>query len=179
MCKKVHSLAASEAYVPPVRGCKGDTALIVRPARGLQLLSQGFAPKMLLDVPAATRIYHWSQLELAQQYLSSLSAAPSLTACPIPGLSTKDEAHDVARCLASSGVAPGVHRVLLVTSDFHTRRALSTFRREIPGIEFSVTAAYDPEQYGTKWWQHRQWAKIFFDECVKLVWWYGIDRWRG
>lgn len=150
-----------------------------RPARGLQLLAQGFAPRMLLDAPAATHVYRWSQLELAQQYLSGLPAAPVLAACPIPGLSTKDEARDVARCLASAQVPSGIHSVLLVTSDFHTRRALSTFRQEIPSIEFSVTAAYDPSQYGMKWWQHRQWAKTFFEECVKLVWWYAVDHWRG
>src|SRR5258708_29183765 len=75
-----------------------------RPARGLQLLAQGFAPRMQMDTPAATRIYRWSQLELAQQYLSGLAQAPALTVCPIPGLSTKEEAGDVARCLAASGM---------------------------------------------------------------------------
>jgi len=47
---------------------------------------------------------------------------------------------DVARCLAASGAANGtqIHRVLLVTSDFHTRRALAVFRHEIPGVEFSA-----------------------------------------
>jgi uncharacterized SAM-binding protein YcdF (DUF218 family) len=153
-----------------------------RPARGLQLLADGLAPRMLLDVPAATQIYHQSQLELAQQYLSSEPAAGQLFVCPIVGLSTRDEARNVAGCLKaqSSGGASVVQlrRILIVTSDFHTRRALAIFRHEIPGVEFSAAAAYDPAQYGAKWWQHRQWAKTFFDECVRLVWWYGVDRWR-
>jgi len=147
-----------------------------RPAMGLQLLAQGLAPRLLLDAPAGSRIYRWSQLELAQQYLSGLSAAPQLSACPILGLSTRDEARDVARCLAASGTQ--IHRVLLVTSDFHTRRALAVFRHEIPSVQFSAGAAYDPVQYGNRWWQHRQWAKTFFDECVRLVWWSAVDRWR-
>jgi uncharacterized SAM-binding protein YcdF (DUF218 family) len=149
-----------------------------RPARGLQLLSLGFAPRMLLDTPAATQIYRWSQLELAQQYLSGLAQAPALAVCPIPGLSTKEEAGDVARCLAASGVLSQVHSILLVTSEFHTRRALTVFRHEIPNVEFSVAAAYDPAQYGTQWWQHRQWAKTFFNEIVRVLWWYGVDRWH-
>jgi hypothetical protein len=149
-----------------------------RPARGLQLLGQGFAPRMLLDTPAATKIYRWSQLELAQQYLSGLPQAPALAVCPIPGLSTKEEASDVARCLAAPGAISQVHSILLVTSEFHTRRALSTFRREIPNVEFSVAAAYDSTQYGTQWWQHRQWAKTFFSEIVRVLWWYGVDRWH-
>jgi DUF218 domain len=150
-----------------------------RPARGLQLLTQGLAPRMLLDTPAAAQIYRWSQLELAQQYLSGLPQASALAVCPIPGLSTKEEAGDVARCLAASGASSQVHRILLVTSEFHTRRALAIFRHEIPGIEFSVAAAYDPTQYGAKWWQHRQWAKTFFNEIVRVLWWYGVDRWRN
>jgi hypothetical protein len=151
-----------------------------RPAKGLQLLAQGLAPRLLLDAPAGSRIYRWSQLELAQQYLSGLPAAQQLSACPIFGLSTRDEARDVARCLAASRTANGseIHRVLLVTSDFHTRRALAVFRHEIPGVQFSASAAYDPIQYGNRWWQHRQWAKTFFDECVRLIWWSAVDRWR-
>ncbi len=148
-----------------------------RPAKGLQVLAQGLAPQMLLDAPAASHIYRWNQLELAQQYLSGLPEALHLSACPIVGLSTRDEARDVASCLATLGGGK-FQRVLLVTSDFHTRRALTIFRHEIPGVEFSAAAAYDPTQYGVKWWQHRQWAKTFFDECVRLVWWHAVDRWR-
>ena len=151
-----------------------------RPAKGLQLLTQGLAPRMVLDAPAGSHIYRRSQLELAQQYLSGLPAAQQLSACPVFGLSTRDEARDVARCLAASGTANGseIHHVLLVTSDFHTRRALAVFRHEIPGVQFSAGAAYDPIQYGNRWWQHRQWAKTFFDECVRLIWWSAVDRWR-
>jgi DUF218 domain len=151
-----------------------------RPARGLQLLTQGLAPRLLLDAPAGSRIYRWSQLELAQQYLSGLPAAQQLSACPIFGLSTRDEARDVARCLAASGAAnrSEIHRVLLVTSDFHTRRALAVFQHEIPGVQFSAAAAYDPVQYGNRWWRRRQWAKTFFDEYVRLAWWTAVDRWR-
>jgi len=32
-----------------------------RPAMGLQLLAQGLAPRLLLDAPAGSRIYRWSQ----------------------------------------------------------------------------------------------------------------------
>jgi hypothetical protein len=151
-----------------------------RPAKGLQLLAQRLAPRLLLDAPSSSRIYRWSQLELARKYLSSLPAAPQLSACPIVGLSTRDEARDVAACLKTMGEGGSrVQRVLLVTSDFHTRRALAIFRHEIPAIQFSSAAAYDAAQYGTRWWQHRQWAKTFFDEVVRLVWWYTVDRWRN
>ncbi len=156
-----------------------------RPARGLQLVDQGYAPRLLLDVPAAAHIYHQEQMEIARQYLSNSPQAPKLAACPITGLSTRDEARDVSNCLASS--RPGqtdlgqtkVKSILLVTSDFHTRRAVAIFRHEMPGVEFSVAAAYDPVTYGPKWWQQREWAKTFSGEIVKMFWWWGVDRWRG
>jgi DUF218 domain len=151
-----------------------------RPAKGLLLLSQGLAPRMLLDVPAGSRIYRWTQMELAQQFLNGLPSAQQLSSCPIVGLSTRDEARDVAGCLAGqTATGAQVHRVLLVTSDFHTRRALAIFRHEIPGVQFSAAAAYDSAQYGPRWWLHRQWAKTFFDECVRLTWWYAVDCWRS
>jgi len=145
-----------------------------RPALGLQLLQRGYAPRMVLDVPATGKIYQWNMLQLAQQYVHELPQAQSVIICPIYGLSTKAEAQDVSQCLKNLGV----HSVLVVTSDYHTRRALSTFRRELPGMQISVAAATDPQQFGGSWWQHRQWAKLNFDEWLRLVWWQAVDRWR-
>ena len=145
-----------------------------RPALGLQLLQRGYAPRMVLDVPATGKIYQWNMLQLAQQYVHELPQAQSVIICPIYGLSTKAEAQDVSQCLKNLGV----HSVLVVTSDYHTRRALSTFRRELPGMQISVAAAPDPQQFGGSWWQHRQWAKLNFDEWLRLVWWQAVDRWR-
>ncbi len=145
-----------------------------RPALGLQLLQRGYAPRMVLDVPATGKIYQWNMLQLAQQYVHELPQAQSVIICPIYGLSTKAEAQDVSQCLKNLGV----HSVLVVTSDYHTRRALSTFRRELPGMQISVAAATDPQQFGGSWWQHRQWAKLNFDEWLRLMWWQAVDRWR-
>ncbi len=145
-----------------------------RPARALELLSQQLAAKILLDVPANAKIYDRTELELAQDYIGHLPLRDSITICPIPGLSTEAEADDVAKCLQ----AMQVQKVLLVTSDFHTRRALSTFSRKLPQYRFSVAASYDPSQFGPKWWQHRQWAKLNVTEWFRLLWWECVDRWR-
>ena len=71
----------------------------------------------------------------------------------------------------------GAKSVLIVTSDFHTRRALEGFRREFPEREDSVAARND-EGFGSRWWTHRQWAKTFVDEWLRLIWWKAIDPWR-
>jgi len=145
-----------------------------RPARALELLSQGYAPRMLLDVPATEMIYGQSEIELARGYLQQLPQKASLAICPISGLSTKAEAGDVARCLQPLGG----RRVLIVTSDFHTRRALITLQHALPQYKVYVAAAVDPQQFGVAWWKHRQWAKVNLDEWIKLAWWEAVDRWR-
>lgn len=145
-----------------------------RPARGLELLQQGYAPKLLLDVPASEKIFDQRTLDIAQKFVNGLPQQEAFSICPIVGLSTKTEAQDVKHCLALIAA----NRILLVTSDYHTRRALSTFRHELPNREFFIAAAEDPKQFGQHWWQHRQWAKMNFDEWLKLVWWEVIDRWQ-
>ena len=144
-----------------------------RPSRGLELLSQRYAPTMILDVPDDARIYGPTAVELARAYVQKLPQKDSISICPIVGLSTKAEAHDVLRCLPAN-----VHNILLVTSDFHTRRALSTFSHELRQYHFSVAAAYDDNQFGGHWWLHRQWAKQNFGEWLRLAWWEAVDRWH-
>jgi DUF218 domain-containing protein len=145
-----------------------------RPSRGQQLLSQNYAPKMLLDVPATEVIYDKGLIEIAKAYIQNSPQHQSLGICPIYGLSTKAEAQDVSRCLAHTGA----HRILVVTSDYHTRRARSIFQQELHGYQIFINSASDPQQFGTSWWQHRQWAKMNFDEWVRLMWWELVDRWR-
>ena len=145
-----------------------------RPAHALELLNQGLAPRVVIDVPAQTKVYDTLQTDIAERYVQRLPQAAVVSICPIFGLSTRAESHDVANCLASQPV----RRVLIVTSDFHTRRALSIFRHEVPGKIFSIGAAHDPTQFGSQWWTHRQWAKTCFDEWIRLVWWSAVERWR-
>jgi hypothetical protein len=127
-----------------------------------------------MDVPTAEMVYNVSTMQIAQEYVQSLPEAASIQICPIEGLSTRDEAHDVEKCLAGD---PASH-ILLVTSDYHTRRALSIFRHEIHGKYFSMAAARDDAEFGKDWWTHREWAKTCLAEWQRLVWWSLVDRWR-
>jgi uncharacterized SAM-binding protein YcdF (DUF218 family) len=145
-----------------------------RPERALQLLEQGYGRRVVIDVPAEATIFTYSAIELAKKYVQGLPRAAEISICPIVGLSTKDEARDAERCMAGKPAGS----VLLVTSDFHTRRALKIFRHELPARSFSVAAAYDDTQFGARWWTHRQWAKTAVDEWLRLLWWDVVDRWR-
>ncbi|MGA2920782.1 MAG: YdcF family protein [Candidatus Sulfotelmatobacter sp.] len=145
-----------------------------RPQRALQLLAQGYGRRVVLDVPAKAKIYEFTQVDLARKYIEHLPQAAPLSICSIEGLSTKEEAKDAENCLRREGAKS----VLIVTSDFHTRRALEIFRREIPGHEYSVAASRNDGEFGGRWWTHRQWAKTFVDEWLRLIWWKAIDQWR-
>lgn len=144
-----------------------------RPARGLELLAEGYAPRLILDVPAEARIYQSSEMEIARKYVEALPESGSITVCAIHGHSTRDEAQDVSRCLAGASV----RSILLVTSDYHTRRALSTFNRVLLA-DYSVAAVSDEREFGVEWWRNREWAKVNFEEWLKLIWWELVDRWR-
>ena len=145
----------------------------VRPHKGVQLLQQGYAPRLILNVDN-DRIFHFSLPELAQRWEESLPQNAQMSVCTITGLSTQDESQQAAQCLKRFNV----HNVLIVTSDFHTRRALSIFQHELPGFHFGVAAAYDPTKFGTAWWTHREWAKTTLYEWIRLLWWGAVDRWR-
>ena len=127
----------------------------------------------MIDVPAQASIYGVTEVQLAEKYAHDAPEGPAVRICPILGLSTRDESHDAAKCFAGEQVT----RVLIVTSDFHTRRALSIFRHELRGKIFSVAASHDQSQFGTRWWSKRQWAKTCLDEWLKFFWWNAIDRW--
>jgi hypothetical protein len=176
----VFVVARSSRYLIVDEPRKSDVILVLageterRPARAQELLRQGYGAKLILDVPVNPRFYGASQQELAQRFIEALPEAKQMSVCPITGLSTQEESRDAARCLGASGV----HSILIVTSDFHTRRALSIFRRELPGYDLSVAAATDSRQFGMNWWTNRQWAKVNLEEWMRLTWWQLVDRWR-
>lgn len=158
---------------------KSDTIVVLagetdrRPARAVDLLVQGYASRMVLDVPAGATAYGTTSVELARKWVDSLPQATAITICPIVGLSTKAESIEADVCVRQVGG----NSILIVTSDFHTRRARSIFCHEMKGRTVSVAAARDPVQFGESWWQHRQWAKTNVDEWLRLLWWELVDRW--
>ena len=146
----------------------------VRPVRALGLLHQGIAPRMLLDAETRDLIYDQRLTDIAQRYINNLGEGNQISVCAIAGFSTNAEVDDVSRCLQSLGA----HRVLIVTSDYHTRRALTIFRHRLPQYQFNAAAARNPAQFGEAWWTNREWAKVTLDEWLKLLWWEVVDRWR-
>ncbi|MGA9640792.1 MAG: YdcF family protein [Terriglobales bacterium] len=149
----------------------GET--IARPARGLELLRQGLAPRLFFDAETG-RIFNSHLTDIAEQYIHDQPDAAKLAVCGIASHSTQAETIDVDRCIQP--LHP--HRVLLVTSDYHSRRALLIFSRRLPQYQWTIAAAHNPEQFGNAWWTNREWAKATVEEWAKLFWWEAVDRWR-
>ncbi len=145
-----------------------------RPQKAIELLRKSYAPALVLDVSSHERVFNASLAELAQRWINTLPEAKQMSVCPILGLSTKEEAHEAAHCIDRFHA----HNVLIVTSDFHARRAYSIFEHEIPSDHFSIATAHNPMEFGTAWWQQREWAKTTFYEWIRLAWWEAVDRWR-
>jgi uncharacterized SAM-binding protein YcdF (DUF218 family) len=150
----------------------GETS--VRPAHAIDLLRQGMAPRVFLDVENRDVLYDQPLKEFAERYARSFPEKERIAICPIDGFSTYGETDDVGRCLQSLGV----HRVLIVSSASHTGRALRIFRHRLPQYQFTAAAAQDPTHFGFAWWTNREWAKTTLDEWLKLIWWEMVDRWR-
>src|ERR1700746_2433298 len=143
--------------------------------RGLDLMRQGYAPRMLVDASSDMTFFGRTAVELEHQRLRSIDLKrEQVRVCPIKEDSTYEETRYVARCLDADQSSS----VLLITSDFHTRRALSIFEPRLPRYHWSIAACRDDSVFKQSWWQRREWAKTAFMEWTKLIWWEIVDRWR-
>jgi hypothetical protein len=143
--------------------------------RGLQALTTGLGRELFIDADDRSPLFGRTTAQMAQAYIQTLppQQAAHVHVCPIRATSTVAESGDVARCLAP--LQP--HQVLIVTSDYHTRRALSIFQRRLPQYQWSIAAAYDDAQFRQDYWKGREWLKTTLLEWQKLVYWELIERW--
>src|SRR5579863_5496989 len=143
----------------------------------LELLRAGEAQHLVLDAVDGVTFGH-SLIDLARAFVARTAGANAsqVTVCPVEGDSTKDEAPQVGACLLT--LHPTPHTVMLVTDEYHTRRALSIFRNRLPQYRWTAAAARNPAIFGLPWWKHREWAKTYLTESEKVLWWELFDRWR-
>ena len=145
--------------------------------RGLELLHAGYGHRMVVDVPAG-KVYGRTFSQYAADFVAQSEGdmKSQISLCTIQNDSTVQESAEVTRCLTQ--MYPESRSALIVTSDFHTRRALLIFRSRITRYRWSVAAANDPSIFGKSWWRHREWAKTCILEWQKLVWWTLFESWR-
>jgi len=140
--------------------------------KGIELLRAGYAPRMMVDAQADAVSYGLSPAELTEDFIRRSAGGLAVHVCRSRGTSTLQELQSAAACLQP--FAP--HTILLVTSDFHTRRALAIARQVYPGYSWSVAAANSGLLSAPRWWTDRQIAKNVLLEWQKVVWWELVER---
>ncbi len=135
-----------------------------RIVRAGELVKQGYVPHVLVSGP--DMVYGHYESDLAIPFAVGRGYPESwFIAEPNEALSTREEAAVVVADLRRRGV----HRFLLVTSDYHTARAARIYRAAAPDLVMRVVAAHDKYFRPDAWWRNREGRKIFVVEWMKTV----------
>jgi uncharacterized SAM-binding protein YcdF (DUF218 family) len=132
--------------------------------RAAELVKQGYVPQVLVSGP--NMMYGSYECDLAIPFAVQRGYPESwFIRAPNEARSTREEAAAILPDLRRRGV----HRFLLVTSDYHTARAARIYRAAASDLEVRVVAA--PDEYFTPggWWHNREGRKIFLVEWMKTV----------
>ncbi|HEV3276138.1 MAG TPA: YdcF family protein [Terriglobia bacterium] len=143
-----------------------------RVAGAVRLLQEGIPAQAVLSVPGVS---YWgtSVPEAARGYLEGKygsEIAGRFVFCETgPDVnSTREEAEALLPCIQQHGW----HTVVVVTSDYHSRRAGFLWRqaaRQFP-VQLWIDGVPDPEFRARGWWRKRIYAKTWYEEFTKLVW---------
>lgn len=138
--------------------------------RAAELVRQGYVPKVLVSGPGPQ--YGVFECDLAIPFAVKAGYPESyFLHFHHDAHSTQEEAVNAAAELRRLGA----RHVLLVTSDYHTRRAGRILRAAAPEIEFTVVGAPDKYFSASNWWNNREGRKTFLVEWEKTVaTWFGL-----
>jgi uncharacterized SAM-binding protein YcdF (DUF218 family) len=147
--------------------------LDARPLRAAELYQQGVAPRIVtpyVELTAAEEygIRQNGALEYAAllRRLGVPDSAIQLLKTSTGSTSTLDD----ARILASYVRKNGFRRVVVVTSEFHTRRSRWAVRQFLPDSVDLMVAAADERGYTPRdWWRSEKGMLDVFEEYLKFV----------
>lgn len=151
---------------------KGDVIITLagdfrgnRILKACELVRQGLAPSVIVSGPMA--FYGRNEASLAVDYAASHGCpAASLVPVQFGASSTEEE----ARHLVPEMEKQGHHRLLIVTSNFHTARAGRIFERMAGQYtKIVMIPAPDPFFSPETWWHTREGQKTVFYEWSKTV----------
>ncbi len=133
-----------------------------RATRAAELYRAGWAPRV---VASGRRLRPYAGLaEMMQRDLVGRGVpADAVVLFPHSAESTLGESLGLKDLV----VARGWQRVIVVTSNYHTRRARYIFRRIFPpGARLRLAAARDSDYDPDHWWETRTGLKLWFRETV-------------
>jgi uncharacterized SAM-binding protein YcdF (DUF218 family) len=134
-----------------------------RVLKAADLARLGYAPKVLISGP---RYRGRPEGELAIEYLAGQRyATNSFESFEHHAHSTLDE----TLALRPELIRRRVKRVILVTSAYHSRRALILFQLVCRGIDFISVPAPDPYFHPDRWWSDENSRWLFVSEWSKTA----------
>lgn len=149
----------TSAIIVLAGGAGGDRIL-----KACELVRNGYAPKAWVSGP--NTFYGQSEARFAIEFAVQKGCDPSwFEAFPNECRSTRDEAILFRQVLKER--AAGDYTV--VTSSFHTNRARSIFRKEIPDLPLTVIGSATEFFAADTWWKSREGRKIFAQEILKSL----------
>jgi uncharacterized SAM-binding protein YcdF (DUF218 family) len=132
------------------------------------LVRRGYVPTVLVSGPPGFYGAHETDLAIPFAVRKGFPAQ-WFEAFPSEAMSTKEE----ARAILAELRRRGVHRALIVTSDYHTARArrifLATEKAMGGGPELRMAAAPDQFFHADTWWRGRESQKTAFIEWWKTL----------
>jgi uncharacterized SAM-binding protein YcdF (DUF218 family) len=133
-----------------------------RAARAAQLFKAGWAPKIVVSgrfLRNYVSLAEMSQKDLTQDGVPG-DAITKLT-------HRAEDTIDEEKIIAQLAVQKHWQHVIIVTSNYHTRRARFIARRVFPAsIDVMMEAAPDVEYDPDNWWRTRIGIKLYFHESV-------------
>ncbi len=135
-----------------------------RIVRAAELVKQGYVPQVLVSGPNMVYGFYECDLEIPFAVKRGYPENWFIRA-PNEARSTREEAAAILPDLRRRGV----HRFLLVTSNYHTARAGRIYRAAAPDLQVRVVAAPDVSFQPDGWWRNREGQKTFFFEWSKTV----------
>jgi uncharacterized SAM-binding protein YcdF (DUF218 family) len=136
-----------------------------RAAHAADLFHAGWAPRIIASGEKLRPYFSISQL---MQHDLELRNVPekAIVLFPHQAPDTLVELEDIEQFVAERGW----HHIIIVTSNYHTRRTRYLARRIFPhGFDVRVEAAPDVNFDPTDWWQSREGLKLFFHEYVGMI----------
>jgi uncharacterized SAM-binding protein YcdF (DUF218 family) len=167
--------AHAEALVVLTGSLHGEQA---RREEAMRLFGEGRADRLVLSVPRVMFLGEWVP-DMMRRYLERVygtARAQGVVLCPHNADSTVEEARALRPCLEEQGW----RSIIVITSNYHTRRARhiwgQAFRNVHPPVRIFVHGVSDGDFEPRGWWHNRRYAKTFLGETTRLVWTYLFER---
>jgi len=169
--------AAGRALVEDNGAQQADCILVLggdeygnRIVKAAELIREGYAPYALVDGPRLL-VSHESDATIQFAVQNGFPASYFRAVWLPKGV---DSTSTEVLYVANSVLKPNhIRKILLVTSNYHTRRAAHFMRKQVPWLQIVAVPASDPYFGPDNWWKSRNGKKIFLLEWTKTIteWW--------